>query len=333
MEVSKRYFFISLQINNTNVWRSRIFNNQTMTPQKTLRNPKCAFSNFDVQSISSLELQIRHLASACAVVTMKTSNQLLPPRMSVLHGWLHLATQVSYAARAAALLPERPQKNMGLGMAEMWLFLVCFFFPFCKKNIPVPSISCMVDLPTIYHENQPNVGKYIIHGLYGKVPLTSSIMRVTLFFVGSFGCFSPTWKVPSEHIWSNSYVKPGLHIVCMDLPESSLGNKIKTNKKLPANHPLLSMKAAGSLFFVSFQRNHDPMIQLSSIKKVDPGHQNIRVSVVIRFFLGFAAVASGGGHLILIYIIVSRITNPLGKCWHHWVLAGLMINQPHIHLR
>ena len=177
-------FSISLQFNTTNVWRSRILNNQTMTPAKTLRNPKCAFSNFYVQL--TIILGIRNSApgfNLCRCDHEKNFRWWCGP---VLHGLLHFTPKVSYAARAAALLPERPQKKHGFGDGPMWWFLVCFFFfRSLKKNT--------------YHPSMYGRFTWIVWESW----LTCSIMRVTLFFVGSFCCFSPTWKVPSEHIWSN----------------------------------------------------------------------------------------------------------------------------------
>ena len=47
-------------------------------------------------------------------------------------------------------------------------FLVAVAYNLCHCNVSIPKDPCMVYLPIIYHKNQPNVGKYAIHGSYGK---------------------------------------------------------------------------------------------------------------------------------------------------------------------
>ena len=134
--MSKRYFFISLQIKNTNVWRSIILNNETIPPEKL----------FEIRSVLSpilcatnSILGITH--SAPGFNLCRCDHENFRCRCGpVLHGLLHFATQVSYAARAAALLPEQPQKNMGLGMAHVVVFGLPFLSVQKKKHIPVPSM-------------------------------------------------------------------------------------------------------------------------------------------------------------------------------------------------
>ena len=50
-------------------------------------------------------------------------------------------------------------------------FLVAVAYNLCHCNVSIPEDPCMVYLPIMYHKNQPNVGKYAIHGSYGKETL------------------------------------------------------------------------------------------------------------------------------------------------------------------